>query len=57
MPVATYGEKARRAAHLDSLVRIPGKHFPQEDQATLIASHIAAIVSKVSAAADREPAH
>jgi haloalkane dehalogenase len=45
MPVATYGEKARSAAQLDSLIRIPGKHFPQEDQATLIASHLARLVS------------
>ena len=45
LPLASYGEKARRAAHLDSLVRIPGKHFPQEDQAALIASHIARIAS------------
>lgn len=58
MPVATYGEKARRAAHLDSLIRIPGKHFPQEDQATLIASHIARLVDSVSTdrtAADGKP--
>lgn len=45
LTLASYGEKARRAAHLDSLVRIPGKHFPQEDQAALIASHVASIAS------------
>lgn len=55
LALASYGEKARRAAHLDSLVRIPGKHFPQEDQAALIASHIAGLVSTVSAAADELP--
>jgi haloalkane dehalogenase len=50
LALATYGEKARRAAHLDSLVSIPGKHFPQEDQAALIASHIARIISSRSRA-------
>lgn len=36
LPLATYGEKARRAAGLDALVSIPGKHFPQEDQADIL---------------------
>jgi pimeloyl-ACP methyl ester carboxylesterase len=53
MALATYGEKARSAARLDSLIRIPGKHFPQEDQAPLIASHIAAIVGATDRRASR----
>jgi haloalkane dehalogenase len=42
MPVGTYGEKARAAAGLPAIDRIPGKHFPQEDQAPAIAAHVAA---------------
>ena len=45
LALASYGEKARRAAQLDALIRIPGKHFPQEDQAGLIASHIAGLIA------------
>ena len=55
LALSSYGEKARRAALLNSLVQIPGKHFPQEDQAALIASHIAGLVSTVSAATDELP--
>jgi haloalkane dehalogenase len=44
LALATYGEKARAAAGLPALVSIPGKHFPMEDQAPLIASHIAGFV-------------
>ena len=54
LALASYGEKARRAAHLDALTRIGGKHFPQEDQAGLIASHIAGLVATVGTAADGE---
>jgi haloalkane dehalogenase len=43
MPARTYGEKARAAAGLAAIDRIPGKHFPQEDQATAIATRVAAI--------------
>ena len=43
MPVGTYGEKARAAAGLDAIDRIPGKHFPQEDQAPAIATRVASI--------------
>jgi haloalkane dehalogenase len=46
MPVATYGEKARAAAGLPAIDRIPGKHFPQEDQAPAIAARIAAIAAR-----------
>jgi haloalkane dehalogenase len=44
LALATYGEKARAAAGLPALISIPGKHFPQEDQAPLIARHIARFV-------------
>ena len=44
MPVGTYGEKARAAAGLAVVDRIPGKHFPQEDQAPAIADRVASIV-------------
>src|ERR1700722_2916408 len=43
MPVGTYGEKARAAAGLAAIDRIPGKHFPQEDQAPAIATRVASI--------------
>ena len=43
MPVGTYGEKARAAAGLDAIDHIPGKHFPQEDQAPAIAIRVASI--------------
>ena len=43
MPASTYGDKARAAAGLSIIDRIPGKHFPQEDQAPAIASRIAAV--------------
>jgi haloalkane dehalogenase len=43
MPAGTYGEKARGAAGLAAIDRIPGKDFPQADQATAIAIRVAAI--------------
>ena len=43
MPAGTYGEKARAAAGLPAIDRIPGKHFPQEDQAAAIATRVASI--------------
>jgi pimeloyl-ACP methyl ester carboxylesterase len=43
MPIGTYGEKARAAAGLAAIDRIPGKHFPQEDQAPAIATRVASI--------------
>lgn len=48
MPVGTYGEKARAAAGLAVVDRIPGKHFPQEDQAAAIADRVASIVLAAS---------
>lgn len=44
MTLAGYGKKARAAAGLARLHTIPGKHFPQEDQAPAIASQIAKFV-------------
>ncbi len=44
MTLAGYGEKARAAAGLDRVHTIPGKHFPQEDQAPAIARQIAEFV-------------
>ena len=41
MTLAVYGEKARAAARLSRLHTVPGKHFPQEDQAPAIAQKIA----------------
>jgi haloalkane dehalogenase len=41
MTLAVYGEKARAAAGLAEVVTVPGKHFPQEDQAPAIARKIA----------------
>jgi pimeloyl-ACP methyl ester carboxylesterase len=43
MTLAVYGEKARAAADLADLPTVPGKHFPQEDQAPAIARQIAAL--------------
>jgi haloalkane dehalogenase len=43
MPLGTYGERARSAAGLTGIDRIPGKHFPQEDQPSAIASRVASI--------------
>lgn len=45
MPVDTYGERARLAAGLPTIDRLPGKHFPQEDQAPAIAARIAALAA------------
>lgn len=44
MTLANYGEKARAAAGLAKITTLPGKHFPQEDQAPAIADHIATLV-------------
>jgi haloalkane dehalogenase len=41
MTLAVYGEKARVAAGLPRVYTVPGKHFPQEDQAPAIAQRIA----------------
>jgi len=41
MTLAVYGEKARAAAGLAQVATVPGKHFPQEDQAPAIARKVA----------------
>jgi haloalkane dehalogenase len=43
MPIGGYGERARAAAGLAAIDRIPGKHFPQEDQAPAIATQVASL--------------
>jgi len=43
LKVGTYGEAARRAAGVDTIHRLPGKHFLQEDQAPAIADLVAGI--------------
>ena len=41
LKVSTYGEQARAAAGLRDLALIPGKHFPHEDRAPVLADLIA----------------
>lgn len=43
LKVDTHGEAARRAAGVDTIHRLPGKHFLQEDQAPAIADLVAGI--------------
>jgi len=43
LKVDIHGEAARRAAGVDTIHRLPGKHFLQEDQAPAIADLVAAI--------------
>ena len=42
--ISTAGEAARRAAGVDSIVHLPGKHFLQEDQAPAIAEQVRGFV-------------
>jgi haloalkane dehalogenase len=53
MTLAVYGEKARAAAGLAEVATVPGKHFPQEDQAPAIARKIAEQVLRHSPRAGR----
>jgi pimeloyl-ACP methyl ester carboxylesterase len=46
LPIDDYGERARRVAGLETIERLPGKHFFQEDQAPAIAQRIAAFVRR-----------
>ena len=41
LKLAVHGEQARRAAGVDFIHRVPGKHFLQEDQAPAVAEHVA----------------
>jgi pimeloyl-ACP methyl ester carboxylesterase len=45
LTVDTQGEAARRAAGLDTIVRLPGKHFFPEDHYVELADHIKAFAS------------
>jgi hypothetical protein len=40
-----YGEQARRAVGLAKIDLIPGKHFPQEDEAPAMAEAIASVAA------------
>ena len=42
LKVPVRGEQARKAAGLDTINRLPGKHFLQEDQAPALADEILA---------------
>jgi pimeloyl-ACP methyl ester carboxylesterase len=42
---SVYGEQARKAARLNRIELIPGKHFPHEDQSALMAEYIARVAS------------
>jgi pimeloyl-ACP methyl ester carboxylesterase len=42
LTITVRGEQARKAAELDSIHRLPGKHFLQEDQAPALADEILA---------------
>jgi len=44
LKLRTHGERARLAAGLDEIHRLPGKHFLQEDQAPALAGRIAAFL-------------
>jgi haloalkane dehalogenase len=46
LKVASYGERARIAAQLTTIGRLPGKHFFQEDQAPAIADRVAQIAGR-----------
>ncbi len=50
--VDTLGEAARRAAGVDRIHRLPGKHFLQEDQAPAIAELVASITGRRRARED-----
>ncbi|HEY7934325.1 MAG TPA: alpha/beta hydrolase [Solirubrobacteraceae bacterium] len=43
LKLSLYGERARVATGLKDIQTIPGKHFPQEDQAPAIADYVARI--------------
>ncbi len=48
LKLAEYGERARAAVGLKTIDVIPGKHFPQEDQAPAIADRVLAIATTAS---------
>ncbi len=44
LKVDTHGEAARRACGVDRIIRLPGKHFLQEDQAPAVADAVAGFI-------------
>jgi haloalkane dehalogenase len=46
LKVTRHGEAIRRAAGVPDIIRLPGKHFLQEDQAPAIAEHIARLIPR-----------
>jgi haloalkane dehalogenase len=46
LKITRHGEAIRRAAGVPDIIRLPGKHFLQEDQAPAIAEHIASFVAR-----------
>ena len=45
LTLARHGEAARRAAGVPDIIRLPGKHFLQEDQTPALADHIARLAA------------
>lgn len=45
LPIDLHGEQVRAALGLDEIVRLPGKHFVQEDAPAQIAEHVAALAA------------
>jgi haloalkane dehalogenase len=45
LKITVHGEQARRAAGVDTIHRVPAKHFLQEDQAPAIAHHVARLAT------------
>jgi haloalkane dehalogenase len=56
MPLSKYGEQAREAAGLASIISIPGKHFPQEDQASKVVNQIMVAINPQGARRDSRSA-
>jgi pimeloyl-ACP methyl ester carboxylesterase len=46
LTIPRHAEPARKAAGIDDIVRLPAKHFLQEDQAPEIARLIAQLVAR-----------
>jgi pimeloyl-ACP methyl ester carboxylesterase len=54
LTLALRGEQARQAAGLAEVIKLPGKHFLQEDQAPAIADAVAALVRRSGQLGDRD---
>lgn len=46
LKISRHGEDARRAAGVHDIIRLPGKHFLQEDQAPAIARYVAQLIGR-----------